>query len=321
MILIISSDDDMHALAVMDELRALGRDATLLNLADFPKNASLVVEPGSVNGRRELHLRGQVVDLSRINVVWWRRPQPYGMHEALVDPVDDNFALHEVDEAIQGLYLTLDATWINDPARDQQAARKLWQLDVARDVGLEVPRTMITNDPDAARDFIAQEGARGVIYKPFQGSEEAWRETRLLKPEETKQLDAVKYAPVIFQEYIEAEVDIRVTVVGDQLFAAAIHSQKAEYKVDFRMDMSVEITPIELSAEVSGKLRALMHRLGLKYGAIDLRRRPDGRDVFLEINPAGQWLFVEDKSQQPISRAMAGLMARHERPDLQVLRA
>lgn len=305
MILILSSDDDIHAHHVMQHIAERGHEALLLNLADFPKDAQLVFEAGMSNARRILHYRDQSIDLSQVTSVWWRRPQPYGTHPDVTDPVLDNFAIHEVDEAIQGLWLSLDAKWINVPSRDQDASRKAWQLDVARAAGLSLPRTLITTDPQAARDFIDREGVERTIYKPFQGSEDAWRETRLLKADELDKIDAVKYAPVIFQEYIEATCDLRVTVVGDHIFAAAIDSQKTAYRVDFRMDMNVDITPTTLAPQTEAGIRALMKRLGLTYGAIDLRRRPNGEEVFLEINPAGQWLFVEDQTGQPISKAIA----------------
>jgi hypothetical protein len=62
---------------------------------------------------------------------------------------------------------------------------------------------------------------------------------------------------------------------------------------------------------VEEKLLRLMQRLGLAFGAVDMRRTPDGRHVFLEINPAGQWLFVEDRTGQPITGALCSLMAAH----------
>jgi glutathione synthase/RimK-type ligase-like ATP-grasp enzyme len=104
-------------------------------------------------------------------------------------------------------------------------------------------------------------------------------------------------------------VDLRITVVGDKIFPAAIHSQDTSYKVDFRMDMgAARVAPAALPSDVQDKLFALMRHLGLVYGAIDMRRRPDGSHVFLEVNPAGQWLFIENATGQPISQAMADLM-------------
>ena len=148
-----------------------------------------------------------------------------------------------------------------------------------------------------------------MIYKAFSATETEWRETRLLREEELAQLENVKYAPVIFQSYIEADVDLRITVVGDKIFPAAIHSQDTSYKVDFRMDIGqARIESATLPTDVEAKLFALMNRLGLVYGAIDMRRRPDGSHVFLEVNPSGQWLFIERSSGQPITAALAELL-------------
>jgi glutathione synthase/RimK-type ligase-like ATP-grasp enzyme len=176
-----------------------------------------------------------------------------------------------------------------------------------------VPRTCITNDPAEASAFIASEGAERTIYKSFLGTEDAWRETRVLRPDECELLDNVRYAPVIFQEFIPAVVDLRVTVVGDDLFAAAIRSQETAYPHDFRMDLeSAAIEPHALSDEVAARLMALMASFGLVYGAIDLRLTPDGEYVFLEVNPAGQWLFVELRTNQPITDALVDHLIAHD---------
>jgi glutathione synthase/RimK-type ligase-like ATP-grasp enzyme len=224
------------------------------------------------------------------------------------------FAANEAQEALSGLWYAMDAYWVNEPARDLVAHRKALQLKVAQDVGLRIPATQITNDPDEARSFVDARGYRGVVYKAFSATESEWRETRLLKPEELPLLDQVRYAPVIFQEYVEAVYDLRVTVVGEEVFAAAIYSQETAYDVDFRMDIeNARVEPVSLPKDVEGLVRALMTRLGLVYGAIDMRLTPDDLYVFLEINPAGQWLFIEEKSRQPISAALARVLVTNDR--------
>ncbi len=217
-------------------------------------------------------------------------------------------------EALYGLWHALDAFWVNDPGRDHVAHRKAFQLRVAQDVGLEIPDTLISNCPSAVQEFVGTKGIGRVIYKAFSATEQEWRETRLLRDDELGLIDNVRYAPVIFQEYIEAEADLRITVVGDQIFAAAIHSQETAYKVDFRIDItSARIEPARLPPDIEECLRHLMRRLGLVYGAIDMRRTPEGRHVFLEINPAGQWLFVEQHTEQPVTAALAQLLYEKDR--------
>ena len=156
---------------------------------------------------------------------------------------------------MRGLWHALDVFWINDPGRDEVAHRKLLQLRVAQEVGLEIPSTLVTNDLAEARSFVDAHGYRDVICKAFSATEQQWRETRLVGEEELAALENVRYAPVIFQEYVERH-DLRVTVVGDQIFPAAIHSQESEYPVDFRMDMANARIEAELPGEVAERFDA-----------------------------------------------------------------
>jgi len=246
------------------------------------------------------------VPLSEVRAAWWRRPQPLAPHPAVTEPDQARFAVNECVEALAGLWHSLDAYWINLPRNDQVAHRKLLQLKVASEVGLQIPQTCVTSDPQAAQEFVSQLGPGHTVYKAFSATLDLWRETRILRPEEMALIDAVAYAPVVFQEYVQAACDLRITIVGDRVFPAAIHADRSRYPVDFRMDMAgVRIDQASLPGDVEEKLLALTRRLGLVYGAVDMRRCRDGEHVFLEINPAGQWLFVEHATQLPISQALA----------------
>jgi glutathione synthase/RimK-type ligase-like ATP-grasp enzyme len=254
--------------------------------------------------------------LRGVRTVWWRRPQPFELGGELVRPSYRAFAYNECHEAWSGLWETLDAFWVNHPPKDEAAARKAYQLDVARSAGLAIPSTLITNDPEEARRFVEDHRSRGVIYKAFSATEQAWRETRLLREAEEGLLEQVRHAPVIFQEYIPAGVVLRVTIVGDAMFAAAIHSQETSYRFDFRIDMNAaRVLPFELPGDAREGLSRLIRCLGLQYGAVDMRQTPDGEIVFLEINPAGQWLFIEDRTRQPITKH-DGATPRGTRPAL-----
>jgi glutathione synthase/RimK-type ligase-like ATP-grasp enzyme len=169
----------------------------------------------------------------------------------------------------------------------------------------ELPLAIVRHPLPRPNIFLSRDTDR-VIYKSFSATAEEWRETRVLKSHELDLIDNVRLAPVIFQEYIPAVVDLRITVIGDRFFPAAIHSQETSYVVDFRMDMGrARVESCELPAEVRAGLSALMGHLGLVYGAIDMRLTPGGRYVFLEVNPAGQWLFIEQRTGQPITAAVA----------------
>jgi glutathione synthase/RimK-type ligase-like ATP-grasp enzyme len=308
MILVVSHAADDHAAGVLGAIERRNHPATLVDTAAFPAAASLTERFGGGEPSFELAFDGQRVDLRRCRAGWWRRPQPFTLHDG-IDADVATWAYTECHEAVAGLWAALDLTWVNRPELDEVAHHKPFQLAVADEVGLEIPRTLITNDPEEARRFADELGAERVIYKTFLATEEHWRETRLLRAEELPLLDRVRLAPVIFQEFVPAEEDIRVTVVGDRLFATAIVPAPGDYQLDYRMNLAgASFVPTELAPEVADRIRALMKRLGLLYGAIDLRRRADGGCVFLEINPAGEWVFVEERSGQPITEAVADFL-------------
>lgn len=309
MILIVSHDADDHAQAVLRRIREAQHPVTQVDTAEYPGLVTHALRYG--DGRRgELVNRGQTVDLDRVGAVWWRRPQPYVLDPGL-DAGTVTFALTECHEAMSGMWHALDAAWVNPPASDEVAHHKPLQLARAEEIGLSVPRTLITNDPAAAAAFADELGLDRTVYKTFMATEENWRETRLLRADELELLEAVRLAPVIFQEYVDAAADVRVTVVGDELLAAEIAVAPSSYRVDYRMDMAAaSFTPAELPDEISDKLLALMKRLDIVYGAIDLRRTGSGEYVFLEVNPAGEWLFVEERTALPITAAVADLLMR-----------
>lgn len=314
MILIISHSNDEHVQPVLAALHRIGAEAAVLDLSQFPQHLLLDARYDGAD-RSGFGLRlgdGTRLDLREFGSIWWRRPQAFCIHPEVQDPVYQAFAFSEATEAFQGLWQALDAFWVNHPTRDGNAHRKIYQLQVAQHAGLTIPETLVTNDPEQARAFVEEHGFNGTIYKAFTGTRQAWRETRLVNQEDFAQIDSVRFAPVIFQRYIEAHVDLRITMVGDDIFPAAIHSQVSSYKVDFRMDMTAApVEPHILPPEVENGLRALMEELGIVYGAVDMRLTPEGEYVFLEVNPAGQWLFIESRTGQPITDSLARLLTAH----------
>lgn len=313
MILAFSHPGDDHTKGVLSELSRRRHPTALIDSSHFPARASLSQTFSASGVGVEFHTDGSRIDLSECRAAWWRRPLPYTLHDDL-DPKVMPFAYTESHEAFAGALALLNATWVNPPHLDERAHHKPLQLATAIQAGLSVPRTLITNDPDEARNFIADVGPARTIYKTFLATEEHWRETRVLRSEELQIIDSVRFAPVIFQEYIVADADVRVTIVGDELFAAAIRSAPDGYSLDYRMDMEgATFSPARLPDQVAQMLLNFMQTLGIVYGAVDLLHTADGEYVFLEVNPAGEWRFVEERTAQPITSAMANLLVRLDR--------
>jgi glutathione synthase/RimK-type ligase-like ATP-grasp enzyme len=256
---------------------------------------------------------GQSFCLCRVGAVWYRRIRPYGFHEDLRDETSRLFAWSEANEALLGVWYSLDCFWMNPPVADEVSQRKIRQLQLARRVGLSVPETLVTNQPDAARQFIETHGVGQVVRKAFRNISQAPRETHLLREEDLPLLDSVRYTPVIFQRFVPADLDLRVTVIEDEIFAAAITSE-SQYAADYRPGLgSAKVVPYELPPTVAENLLELMRGFGLKYGAVDFRVTPDGDHVFLEVNPVGEYLFISQRTGQPIPAAIAASLERHDR--------
>ena len=310
MILVVSHGEDDHALVVLAALAESGREALLVDTGRFPASLGVVERFGCGLPSYAVVVDGATVELGTCGAAWWRRPRPFTFAPGLAEDAV-SFAYGECVAAMGGLWAALDTTWVNPPAADDTAHHKPYQLAVAGEVGLPVPRTLVSNDPEHVRAFADELGPGRTVYKTFLATESHWRETRFLLAEEMHLLEQVRLAPAIFQEYVPAQADLRVTVVGDEVFATAITAAPEGYQLDYRMDMpGARFATTALPQETEKGLRALMDRMGLVYGAIDLRRTPEGEHVFLEVNPSGEWLFVEERTGQPITAAMASLLAR-----------
>ncbi len=310
MILVVSHDRDKHARAILAALGRRGARARLLDLARFPRQLAITLQYGEEgDGALLVPERGRPLRLGDVSAVWWRRPQPFVLHDELRGLTRRAFAWREGREAFQGMWQSLRCRWVNHPLRDEAACHKPFQLASAGQLGLAVPRTCITSDPARARAFVAGLGPGRAVFKSLQATPADWRETRIVGPRELRRLDRARFAPIIFQEYVPG-VDVRVTVVGGRFFAASIDARATRYPADFRPVLDqARVEPVGLPGPLAGKLRRLVRELGLAYAAIDLRRSEAGRWFFLEANPGGQWLFVEERTGQPITEAVASLLA------------
>jgi len=305
MILIISSELDVHARSVLEAFARRGVDNVhLLDLSDFPTRMQMDMRLDN-NGHSDfaITLPGDLrVPMEEVTAVWWRRPQMFRPPETVRKPEDRHFILTEAATAFQGMWQASRALWVNNILRDAAAAHKPWQLALAKRTGLSIPETLITNDPEQARAFWDTHRDE-VIFKGFTATLHAWRETRRLREADLAFAETIQLAPVIFQRYVPAIVDLRITIIGEQVFAAEAHNE--EYDLDVRLSTKLEYRPHALPPDVEDKLLRFMRQLGLEYGAIDMRVTPEGEYVFLEVNPAGQFLYVEHSAGLPISDAMA----------------
>jgi glutathione synthase/RimK-type ligase-like ATP-grasp enzyme len=183
-------------------------------------------------------------------------------------------------------------------------------------MGFELPPTLITNDPDEFLDFYNQHNGNiiskllGIAFTKHIGAKFN-RYTEVVSKRNVGYAETVRYCPSIFQAYVPKKVELRITVIGEQVFAAEIHSQESHHtRYDWRRyDLyQTPHLPHDLPAEVRQLCVELTRKLGLCYGAIDMILTPDGRYVFIEINPNGQYLWIELLTELPITEALCDLL-------------
>jgi glutathione synthase/RimK-type ligase-like ATP-grasp enzyme len=256
---------------------------------------------------------GSRVDLGTVDVVWYRNAAlpvaPSSLSERTV-----RFAQREAWGQALGTMISADAAWMSKPEAIWRANQKVFQLAAARRAGLAIPRTCVTRSPDEARSFI-HSVTGNVIVKPVtygtvEGTtpELAIYTTRLPPDLRGDDLAAIALAPVILQEEVTKRRDIRVTVIGEEVVAVAIESQSnAETVTDWRRPTgtTLEHHRTDLPLPLSRALRDFVRQLGLEFGAIDLVEKPDGSFVFLEINPNGQWGWLQLATGVDLAGAIA----------------
>jgi glutathione synthase/RimK-type ligase-like ATP-grasp enzyme len=308
-ILVVSYPGEEHAAEVIKLLEKQGREVVLMDLAEFPARAGLSLQwPATDKPSYVIDRATDAWDLRNVRVAWWRRVRPFAIDEAIVNNSVRAFVASETSQAVGGMLDALPCIWVNPRAADDAAHQKPYQWTVATGMGMRVPRTLVTNRPESARRFIDEIGVGKTVFKAFLASQEAWRETRLIEQADVDRLDSVRFAPVVFQEFV-AGIDLRITVVGDKIFAAQIDARNTPYPVDMRMVVGeADVQVANLPPKVRNAILKLQRRLGLYYGAIDMRVTDSGEYFFLEVNPAGQWLFVEHRTGLPISQAVADLL-------------
>jgi MvdC family ATP-grasp ribosomal peptide maturase len=267
---------------------------------------------------------GGQISAEEVRAVWARKlwlPR-------MADDLDERYRLMCVGESVAALEGFLDALhdarWVNDLQRERAAENKQRQLRLAARAGLCVPRTLVTNDPAAARQFFVETEGQTVakLLRPLTVSMDAvapFVYTSRVREEDLDSAETLRHSPMVFQELIPKARELRVVCVAGETFAGALDaSDTSGGQTDWRRAAPGECRwqKTHLPAEVSSGLQVLMSELGLVFGAVDLICTPAGEFVFLEANPSGEWGMLERDLGLPISEAIAeALMEEQETGD------
>ena len=329
-ILIVTHSNDNDSVArVVETIAHKGDRAIRFDTDRYPTDVRLTAYYGPAGDER-LTLTNEEgeFDLREVTAVWHRRLD-FGAHlPTELDTQLRNASIGEARAAAHGMLASLKAFRMDHVHHIRRAENKQLQLQVARELGLNTPRTLTTNDPNAVRAF-AKSCEAGMITKMlssfaiYDEGKELVVFTNPVKPEHLADLSGLSLCPATFQELLTKSLEIRVTVVGRRVMSASIDSQvSARATHDWRRDgvrMIRDWQPYQLPLEVEEKILRLMDYFSLNYGAIDIILTPDNRHVFIELNPCGEFFWLEQTPGLPISDAIAGLLLDQSRRSSQNL--
>jgi len=321
MILIFSTEDwERSTEDVMDWIRALGGDCARYNGEDLIGEREYSLELSEQGGEVRLDLGGAEITTEDVHVVWYRRggrfssftvhSQVGGHHETSTQL--DRHMRSEMASTARSLYALLaDAPWLTRP--DQASGNKVAALRAAHAVGLDVPATIITNSRAQLEAFhrrcgriITKAISDGTAF--YLGERRYTMYTEEATSEDIAQLPET-FLPTLAQEFLEKEYEVRAFYLDGACYPMAIFSQRdPRTAIDFRRYNMVKpnrSVPYRLSAETRERARALMHRLDLPTGSLDFVKTVDGRLVFLEVNPVGQFGMVSKPCNYHIEKRVA----------------
>jgi glutathione synthase/RimK-type ligase-like ATP-grasp enzyme len=312
-VLLLTHRGDFYTIdRVAEALRRRGAAPIRVDTDTYPVDLGLSVHLSPRAQALSLRTPEGTIDLEQITAIWVRRlwpgRQPAAMGSRYTEP-----CWQQSRAAFLGsLPLLAHCRWVNAIPAMLAAESKLLQLWTARRIGLAFPDTLVTNDPAAVTEFHESTGGRMVtkllvaLSQTMDGRGD-FMYTSEVGADDLADIRGLRYAPQIFQPLIEKERELRIIVVGRHLFAGAIDARgTARGRVDWRLsEPGIGWTAADVPADVDAQVRQLLRRLGLVSGAVDFIVDPAGKYHFLEVNPAGEWGWLERDLGLPISDAIA----------------
>jgi glutathione synthase/RimK-type ligase-like ATP-grasp enzyme len=318
-VLIVTDKIDGHADRVIDQLELLGAQVLRLNTQDLLRSYSfaLAYDDGAMTVCVRDQSGREIVFPRDLVTGYFRKPEPVDPVDGVDDPRVVEFVKGESREFLRCLYALPRLRWVNNPLAIPGAEAKFPQLVRASELGLRVPRTVITNDPHVAQAF-SRSCRNGVVCKTLSAPFISLGQTtkvcftqRLSVDQFDAYCQCVQYAPTLVQEYVPKKNELRVTVIGRKVFACEIDSQSSrEGNVDWRRahPSTLKHSQAELPPKLEESILSFVRSYGLEFSALDLIRTPEDDYVFLENNPNGQWYWIEMLTGMPMAKAMAELL-------------
>lgn len=305
-VLLFTNKEDVTTDFIVQELKQCNIKFYRFNTEDLSKTVEINLDFETNRFLLIDKLDNKEYNLLEFTDIYYRRPELPIYDDKELTEGEKAFLQVEIYYTLEGVYRLLSGKhWFNNVYAIRNAENKIFQLLLAKELGLMVPATLISNHYKSIKRFV-DHGSH--IIKPVHNAsvmdEQAPKIVYTSEVTEKIKEEEAEYNINYLQDKIEKKCDVRVTFVGMKCFAVAIESQVLEdTRVDWRNgDHILQHTPIELPEEIKEKCIKLMERLDLNYGAIDFVQDIHGNYVFLEINPNGQWAWIEHLTGLPISK-------------------
>ncbi|RAM51839.1 MAG: MvdC family ATP-grasp ribosomal peptide maturase [Hapalosiphonaceae cyanobacterium JJU2] len=314
-VLLITHSGDFFTIDRVEEaLLKKGAQPFRLDTDQFPLEVQLTAHFDKSRSYHTLEYGNHFISTEQVQAVWMRRLwEP--KFSAELDPKFQQACVRESIATLNGFWDSLkDACWVDSLERIDYANNKLRQLRVASEVGFITPRTLVTNKAEAAREFFHQVNGKMVsklltaLSRSMEATSSFFLYTSTVKEEDLLDAESLRYCPMVFQEQIPKQLELRVVYVNGNVFVGALDASiYTAFKADWRKP-GVEVGAWghhELPDEIIDRLKTFMARFGLLFGSFDFIVTPSGEYVFLEINPTGEWGMLERDLDLPISSAIA----------------
>lgn len=314
-VLVLCEDYDPGVDRVVTILGNRGVPVFRADLGWFPQKLTLDAELNGTQWVGVLRTPQRETRLEGLRSVWYRRPTVFSFPDDMPRARRDH-AEREARYGVGGVLSTLPVTWMNHPQRDADHAYKPQQLTLAAQCGLEVPRTLVTNDPDAVRRF-ADSAPHGLVIKVlasnilYEDGQRKFAPTHRLTDDDLADLSGVELGAHQFQEWISKAYDVRLIVVGADMFAVGIHTNDPDAHVDWRNNYdALQYSGVDVPSRVADQVRRFMSASGLNFSALDFVIASHNRWVFLESNSGGQYGWLSPTLGTVVSDAIANLLAQ-----------
>lgn len=308
MILIITHKEDFTADFVIEKLNEQNIRYFRLNCEDLNENNYLFDNSNNFN----FSING----ISEFSSVWFRRTKLPDIETT--DQGQKIFLLADYESLFDNLFNLIDSKkWLSHPNHIYKAENKLYQLQKAKQIGFIIPNTIVTNNHSQLSSFIL-DNDENVIIKPIRQGRIQLSDgvktifTNQVGKEVLENLNDYDLTPCVVQNLIQKEYELRITVVGNKVFSAKVNSQENKNtQTDWRKEKN-PFFECEIPQEIENKCIRLLKELNISFGAIDLIKNKNGEYIFLEINPNGQWAWIEMETGLKISEAIINYLTTAE---------